>query len=194
MALMPEIAGIKTCLPNSSPACGAYTASAWSCRKKTAASCSSRSCDCGVTIYERERKESEIDCNESTGLRGWQTTPKTKRYLVENMARHIRQYDKPGSGLRIAFQWIIDECRTFVRPQGWTEGALKIAGCHDDFVIFLGIGLATISSATTYVRPHLTGRASEEMPHGGLRGNGRRNYLFVELVNAEQHQEIRLIS
>lgn len=55
-----------------------------------------------------------------------------------------------GAGIRLAFPWIISELRTFVRHKDGTEGALTIAGCHDNFVIALAIALACLESATTY--------------------------------------------
>jgi hypothetical protein len=117
-----------------------------------------------VMIFERERKRVEIDSGEHSGLLGWQTTTESKRYLVENLARHIRECQKPGAGILIAFPWILKECRTFVRHKDGTEGAMKLAGCHDDFVMMTGIGLACIASATTFTRPHLARPRIEGMP------------------------------
>lgn len=120
--------------------------------------------DKGVMLYERQRREEEVDSGEHSGLLGWETTPETKRFLVENLASAIRTVNRPGAGIRIAFPWIIDELRTFVRHKDGTEGALKMAGCHDDFVIMLGIGMACLESATTFHRPRLPARKSEGLP------------------------------
>lgn len=106
--------------------------------------------DKGVLLFERERKKAEIDSHKASHLWGWETTPETKRYLVENLAALIRKLDAPGTGIRIAFQWIIDECRTFVRHKDGSEGAMNIEGCHDDFVIATGIAAACEAFATTY--------------------------------------------
>lgn len=117
-----------------------------------------------IPVLERARKRVEVDSGEHSGLLGWQTTPETKRYAVENMARLIRDWDKPGTGWRCAFPWVLKECRTFIRHKDGTEGAMKIPGCHDDFVMQSAIGLASMASSTTYVRPRLGRPRIEGLP------------------------------
>lgn len=107
----------------------------------------------GVMIFERDRKKTEVEQGKETKLWGYNTTPESKRYLTENLAARIRQWNTDATGIRIWFQWIIDELRTFVRHKDGTEGALKIAGCHDDFVMALAIAVACEASATVYYRP-----------------------------------------
>ncbi len=116
----------------------------------------------GVMLYERPRKKTEVDAGKSTNLWGWETTHESKRFLIETLASHIRQLNVIGTGLRIWFEWIISELRTFVRHKDGTEGALKLAGCHDDFVIALAIAIACESSATTYYRPYRVERMRVE--------------------------------
>lgn len=123
-------------------------------------------------IFERERKRAEIDSGEHSGLLGWSTTVESKRYLVENLARLIRECQKPGSGILVAFPWVLKECRTFIRHKDGTEGAMKLAGCHDDFVMMTGIGMACIASATTFTRPHLARPRIEGMPDEAPSGRG----------------------
>lgn len=101
----------------------------------------------GVPIWGRERKAQDTKDTE-TQLLGWETTPETKHYAIENLATHMIKRNHVGTGIRIGLQWIIDEMRTFVRHKNGTLGALKLAGCHDDFVIALAIAVACESSAT----------------------------------------------
>lgn len=129
----------------------------------------------GVQLYQQEPPKDKVEQEIPKSRKfGWSTTPETKRFLTENLASYIRQYNKMGSGIRIGMQWIIDECRTFVRHKDGTEGALKIAGCHDDFVIALAIAVACEALATTYW-PRATagarqadGLPSEDNGHSGV--------------------------
>jgi hypothetical protein len=117
-------------------------------------------------IFERDRKKTEVEQSKETKLWGYNTTPESKRFLTENLAARIRQWNTDATGIRIWFQWIIDELRTFVRHKNGTEGALKIAGCHDDFVMALAIAVACEASATVYYRPF----RAEKMRIAGLPG------------------------
>lgn len=107
--------------------------------------------DKGVMIYQRERKKAEIDSYKDSGLFGFETTEETKRYVIENLASMLRDQDRPGTGIGIAFPWVLRELRTFVRFKDGKEGALKVAGCHDDFVMAVAIAAAHRSAATLYV-------------------------------------------
>lgn len=108
--------------------------------------------DKGVPLWRRERRQQQEAAFEPTGLLGWETTAETKRYAIENLARHIREHSAPDAGLSIPIPWVVQECRTFTRHRDGTEGALRIAGCHDDFVIALAIALATQATATLLPR------------------------------------------
>ena len=104
----------------------------------------------GVTLYEEDRPLSHIDAHASSGRYGWLTTRETKKFLGEELARHIRQPDCPGAGLRVPFPHILSQLRTYTTHADGTEGAMTIAGCKDDFVLALGIGLCQLSAATVY--------------------------------------------
>lgn len=104
-----------------------------------------------VNLMERKRPATEIDAAKPSGKYGWQTTKESKTALVSELARHIRSPGIEGAGLAIRLQFIIDQCRTFVRHPDGTEGALKVTGCHDDFVIVMGIALMCKNSATQFV-------------------------------------------
>lgn len=125
----------------------------------------------GVMIWGRERSAEDTK-DTDTKLLGWETTPSTKHYLVENLAGLFVNRNKAGTGIRIGFPWIVDECRTFVRHKNGTLGALKIAGCHDDFVIALGIAAACESSATVMLPIMGQKYRPEGMPHEEPQGAG----------------------
>ncbi len=105
-----------------------------------------------VMLWRRARPKDEVDLGKDTGLIGFDTNAETKKMLVENLARHIRELNEMGSGFRCVFPWVLKELRTFVRHKDGTEGALKQRGVHDDFVMAIAIGYLTKASGTTYHR------------------------------------------
>jgi hypothetical protein len=102
-----------------------------------------------VLLWRRQRPKDEVDLGKDTGLIGFETTGETKKMLVENLARHIRELNELGSGFRCVFPWILKELRTFVRHKDGTEGALRQRHLHDDFVMAIAIGYLTKASGTT---------------------------------------------
>lgn len=103
----------------------------------------------GANIYQREifnMRESK----RSKAL-GWQTTDKTRRMVVENLAALIRDYAEKDSGIDIYCRHALAELRSFiVTDSGRPEAS---AGRHDDDVLALAIGMATIEGATAYSEP-----------------------------------------
>lgn len=130
----------------------------------------------GVAIYEEDRPMSQVEAWEPSGRYGWLTTRESKKFLGEEIARHVRQPDCPGEGLRVPFKHIIGQMRTYITHPDGTEGAMLIAGCKDDFVLALGIGLCQINAATVY-HPTTGGKyvppELRELVGGGADG-GRR--------------------
>lgn len=104
----------------------------------------------GVLLWRRERPKDEVDSHEDSGLIGFETTAEMKKSLVENLAAAIRDLNQPWAGLRVAFPWVLRQLRTFVRHKDGSEGAMKIANCHDDDVIALAIAYMTKAAGTTY--------------------------------------------
>lgn len=125
-------------------------------------------------LWQRRRKAQEADEWEETGLIGWQTTPASKRFLVDTLAEAIREHGQPYTGLLIPFPWIVRELRTFVRHKDGSLGALKQANCHDDFVISLGIALCCKESATLYAAPAATSFVPEGMSREDLEETSKR--------------------
>ena len=103
-----------------------------------------------VPLWLRERPKDRVDLYEDTGLIGFNTSPESKKTLVENLARHLRELHQPNGGFRCPFPWINSEFRTFIRHKDGTEGALKITGCHDDQVIATALALLCKNAATPY--------------------------------------------
>ena len=103
-----------------------------------------------VPLWLRETPKDHVDMFEDTGRIGFNTSAESKKTLVENLARHIREHNHPHAGFRCAFPWINQEFRTFVRHRDGSEGALRITGCHDDQVIATALALLCKSAATTY--------------------------------------------
>lgn len=105
----------------------------------------------GARIYERRtynRREQRM-----TGALGWQTNSATREPIIEGLARAIREFDREGEGVELWCPHIIKQLENFiVKPNGRSEAE---RGWHDDDVLALAIGLATISGATPYVLPRV---------------------------------------
>ncbi len=98
----------------------------------------------GATIYERQtynEREGRV-----TGQLGWKTDKGTRERAVENLARAIRENGQEGEGFEIRDSHAVGELEKFVvKDSGRSEAE---NGHHDDDVLSLAIGLATIGSAT----------------------------------------------
>jgi len=109
-----------------------------------------------VNIYQREifnLRESK----RSKAL-GWQTTDKTRRMIIEELASQIRDYNEKDSGIYVSCKQILEQMRSFVvSDSGRPEAS---AGRHDDDVLALAIGNCTIAGATRYNEP----QAMRQMP------------------------------
>lgn len=110
-----------------------------------------------VPIYRQTKGDtstSEVNDKSKTGKFGFATTAggvkcrNSKAFLIENMARHIREWDTPNDGIEIPDLALIDECRSYEERADGSYGAIK--GKHDDRVMACAIGLATINNATEY--------------------------------------------
>lgn len=122
-----------------------------------------------VDIYQRElfnRRE-----NTTTAALGWQTTPKTRPMMLENLATSVREAGKGeyGVGIEVRCPWIIGQMKNFgTKPNGKLEALVG----HDDDVMSLAIGHQVIDMATPWyeserdiwVPPDLRG---VDRPRGG---------------------------
>ena len=128
----------------------------------------------GVPLYRREvfnRMEGK-----RTEQLGWRTTQETRGVLVEAVASVVREWDTVGSGIELWCPWLVNELENFIlKPNGRVEAG---DGYHDDQVMSLGIGLATLAQATLYtVRRQERGKPldlimldMERAGQGGKRG------------------------
>lgn len=85
---------------------------------------------------------------------GWMTTPAgtgQRRAILEGLSVAIRCWNDEGKGIEIRDRRVLTElARMIVKETGREEAG---PGCHDDTVMMLAIGLATIGKATTYFSP-----------------------------------------
>jgi hypothetical protein len=117
-------------------------------------------------LYERE-VFNEREQRRTKAL-GWLTTTANREAIVGHLAAAIRETGEPGAGVEIRCPHALAECRHFERgSRGRSEAA---GGWHDDDVMALAIGLATMEHATTYREP----RASRTTPAEIRRHEARR--------------------
>jgi hypothetical protein len=100
----------------------------------------------GADLYQREMfNQREFTLTKALGF---QTNSKTREILIETLARAIREWDTPGSGIDVWCPHAVGELQKFVRTDsGRSEAA---PGSHDDDVIAIALGLHLIEQATKY--------------------------------------------
>ena len=100
----------------------------------------------GIPVYERQqwnRREKR-----PTNMLGWQTDSETRGMIIEMLARVIREQGVDGDGFDLFCVDAIRQLQNFVvKANGRAEAQSRK---HDDDVLALAIGLATIKSATVY--------------------------------------------
>ena len=108
----------------------------------------------GATIYEQEKPATTKEMHKPSGKLGFWTRGAegegTRRWIIEKLARAIRELNRDGEGLFCPFMWVLDELEHFVTDPD-TGKAAAMDGWHDDWVMAVAIGLGTLNSATTYV-------------------------------------------
>lgn len=120
-----------------------------------------------VDIYQREifnRREMT-----RTNALGWVTDIRTRPMVIEGLARAVREAGRgaAGEGIEIRCPWALAQMRNFVvKPNGKAEAG---PGWHDDDVLALAIGLATLEMAVPW--------QERERMYGGRKfavGGGRK--------------------
>lgn len=105
----------------------------------------------GANIWERptDQERSDVKTSRPSGKYGFLTTggqaENTRSWIIERMARAIREWDQVGEGFE-ADRRTVQEMEAFIVNEKGKEEA--IAGEHDDSVIPACIGLALIEEAT----------------------------------------------
>lgn len=108
----------------------------------------------GALIYQQERPATQVHSHKPSGKYGVWTrggeNEGTRNWMVENLARAVRELTTLGEGIFCPFPWIIDEMMHFATDPD-TGKAEAMDGWHDDWVLALMIGWATKSGATVYM-------------------------------------------
>lgn len=138
----------------------------------------------GANLYERE-SAAQDKRQKRTGKLGFITKPgkgsennQTRRWIIENLARSIRELGKNYEGIEIPFRHIVQELTTFVRYPDGVPRAME--GCHDDYVLAVAIGHALEAASQTYKRPSAMPELPNDLKHHAKRsrrsgGRGGRN-------------------
>lgn len=131
----------------------------------------------GAHIYEQENPATKKDATKPSGKLGFWTRGAegegTRRWIIEDMAKRIREVATVGDGLFIPFPWIVRQCLAFrTNPDTGKDEAMP--GWHDDWVLALAIGLATMNGGTIYVRRRVEIELPPDLRHGrGVGSQGR---------------------
>ena len=110
----------------------------------------------GANLYQRHTDDEQpagAKAPKPSGKYGFQTTggnaENTRNWIIENLARHIREWDTDGSGLYCPDIETVKELASFVvNPK--TGRAEASEGRKDDRVMALAIGMALLPMATPY--------------------------------------------
>lgn len=117
--------------------------------------------DRGAPLYQRSTMDSHGDVRlpKLTGNYGVQMTGGTsgkgsRDYFIENLAKHIREWNSEGMGIEVGCEDLVNELHHFiVASNGKAQAA---AGHHDDDVTALAIGMNFIESHATRYVPYAT--------------------------------------
>lgn len=106
-----------------------------------------------VRIYEQTQPATKKEAAKPSGKLGFWTRGSegegTRRWIIEDMARRIREVATTGDGVFIPFPWIVRQLMAFrTNPETGKDEAM--AGYHDDWVLALAIGLNTMGGGTIY--------------------------------------------
>lgn len=127
-----------------------------------------------VPIYQRTVFNEREDREEKK--LGWVTTESTRRMILANLARAIREFGKVGEGVEIRCEHAINECSLFIRKQSGREEAMY--GAKDDDVLALAIGLTVVASGTKMVRQSTTREVPPEIQRLRRAGGRRKDPTY----------------
>lgn len=115
----------------------------------------------GMNVYERERPSTDKEAGKKTGKYGFLTRGQegegTRRWIIEQLARAVREFDTSGEGLEVLAEHIMDEMCHFVTRDGKDQA---LSGKHDDHVMALAIAYNFLDVATLYTLP----QTREDLP------------------------------
>lgn len=119
----------------------------------------------GCQIYQREKMD-RMRPGEKLEVVGWETNKDTRPIVVNAMANFIRE-----RRIDLSYQPAIEELKTFIiNDRGRAEAK---SGCHDDWPMGIGIGLANIELAQVLMPPVVFslgehGDAANALPCSGM--------------------------
>lgn len=117
----------------------------------------------GANVYQREKMDAMYP-GQRLKVAGWETNKDTRPLVVNAMANALREQSFDCSYLPA-----INEMKTFViNDRGKAEAK---SGCHDDWVMGIGIGLQCIEKAQAMMPPQLFAPPEDSLPAalpGGL--------------------------
>lgn len=100
-----------------------------------------------ASIYQREKMD-QMHPGEMLKVAGWETNKKTRPLVINAVAAAIREKE-----IDCTYAPAVSEMRTFIiNDRGKAEAK---DGCHDDWVMMLGIGLFNIERASVYQPPRI---------------------------------------
>jgi hypothetical protein len=108
----------------------------------------------GAHVNQQERHATQVQSHKPSGKYGVWTRggegEMTRNWMVEVLARAVREIDTLGEGLFCPFPWILDEMMHFATDPD-TGKAEAMDGWHDDWVLAVMIGLSMMSGASVYM-------------------------------------------
>jgi hypothetical protein len=110
----------------------------------------------GADIYEQERPATQVASHKPSGKFGFWTRggehENTRNWIIENLAKAVRELQRVGDGIFCPFLFILDECEHFATDPD-TGKAQAMEGWHDDWVMAVAIWMATKAGGTVYQAP-----------------------------------------
>jgi hypothetical protein len=118
----------------------------------------------GIPIYQRQ-VFNRVEQTESKQL-GWHTNSGTRAPILDKLGAAIRKWSDEGEGLEVTDLAVLLELEAcIVKSNGRVEA---MSGQHDDTVLMLAIGLATLDHATLMPRPRRRLEGDPDLPSASV--------------------------
>lgn len=103
--------------------------------------------DYGTNLWRR-KSNVENRRQKKTEQVGWRTTKATRKFLIGELARHIREWDVEGSSVHIPCLNMIRQLERFIIKENGRIEAME--GERDDDVLSAGIGVCCLPGGNTF--------------------------------------------
>lgn len=103
----------------------------------------------GANLFEAQtdqRGQGDVRTPKPSGKVGWQTTEKSRKILISELSKRIREVGEEGTGISVPDLQTVHELNVFIRNAKGRDEAAE--GEHDDRVMALAIGLVNLGRAT----------------------------------------------